>query len=255
MKFFSLLLFLITPLTYSQTIDLNNWIENKKSIDRYKHPQNEVSYIIIEDSINYRIAKQTSPTIIGDSIPFSDEFIESKIGKNYGGRIVKKVFNGYFLSYLNGEHGSDFYFISNDGKKSYEIESIRHAKYFFELDGELFVSCGLSHLALSRGSIYKLKFKRKWKATYVENLEAAPEILFKHLQNTYIITHEKMLTINQDTSLNTILTFPFNIGIFYPTSSVIIKNDLYIVMRSGVLKVKNFSYKPTFHWLEEKNTH
>lgn len=253
MKLFSLLLFLVSTLTYSQSIDLNKWVENKKAIDRYKHPQNNISYIIIEDSLNYRIAKQTSPTRIGDSIPFSDEFIESKIGKNYGGRIVKKVFNGYFLSYLNGEHGSNFYFISNDGKKAYEIESIRHAKYFFELEGELFVACGLSHLASSRGSIYTLKFKRKWKANYVENLEADPEIVFKHFQKTYIITFEKMLSVNQDASLKTILIFPFNIGIFYPTSSVIIKNDLYIAMRSGVLKVKNFSYKPTFHWLEEKN--
>ncbi len=252
MKFLSLILFLASTITYSQTIDLNNWVENKKLIDKYKHPQNEISYVIIKDSLNYVISKQTSPTTIGDSIPFSDEFIENKIGENYGGRIVKKVFNGYFLSYLNGEHGSDFYFISNDGKKAYEIESIRHAKYFFEVEGNLFVACGFSHLASSRGSIYSLKFKKKWKATYVENLEASPKIVFKHLQSTYILTHEKMFRVNQDASFNAVLTFPFNIGIFYPTSSVIIKNDLYIAMRSGVLKVKSFSYKPTFHWLEEK---
>lgn len=251
MKYFSLLLILTSTLIYSQNIDLKNWVENKKKIDKYKHPQNEISYIIIEDSINYRITKQTSPTIIGDSIPFSNEFIESKIGKNYGGRIVKKVFNGYFLSYLNGEHGSGFYFISNDGKKAYEMELIRHAKYFFDLEDELFVACGLSHLASSRGSIYKLKFKRKWKATYVENLEADPKIVFKHLKNTYIITYEKMLRVNKGASLTTVLTFPFNIGVFYPTSSVIIDKDLYIAMRSGILKVKNYNYKPTFHWLEE----
>mgnify|MGYP000950037183 CR=1 FL=1 len=252
MKFFSLILFLASTITYSQTIDLSNWVDNKKSIDKYKHPQNEISYIIIKDSLNYIISKQTSPTIIGDSIPFSEEFIESKIGKNYGGRIVKKVFNGYFLSYLNGEHGSAFYFISSDGNKVYEIESIRHAKYFFELEGKLFVACGLSHLASSWGSIYSLNFKRKWKAAYIENLEADPKIVFKNFQNTYIVTYEKMFRVNQDASLNTVLTFPFNLGIFYPTSSAIIKNDLYIAMRSGVLKVKNFNYKPTFHWLEEK---
>ena len=59
MKFFSLILFLASTLTYSQTIDLGNWVESKKSIDRYKHPQNDISYIIIEDSLNYRISKQT----------------------------------------------------------------------------------------------------------------------------------------------------------------------------------------------------
>ena len=90
----------------------------------------------------------------------------------------------------------------------------------------MFVACGFSHLASSRGSIYSLKFKKKWKATYVENLEASPKIVFKHLQSTYILTHEKMFRVNQDASFNAVLTFPFNIGIFYPTSSVIIKNDL-----------------------------
>ncbi len=252
MKYFSLFIFLASTLTYSQTIDLNNWVENKKSIDRYKHPQNEISYTIVKDSIDYKIEEQTSSNIISDSVPFSDEFIESKIGKNYGGRMVKKVFNGYFLSYLNGEHGSDFYFISNDGKKAYEIESIRHAKYFFELDGNLFVACGLSHLALSRGFIYSLKFKRKWKATYVENLEVDPKIVFKHIEKIYIITSEKMFRVSPDASLKMVLTFPFNLGIFYPTASVIIKNDLYIAMRSGLLKVKNFENNPTYHWLKEK---
>lgn len=52
MKIFCLLLFLASTLSYSQTIDLNNWVEIQKSIDRYKHPQNETSYIIIKDSVN-----------------------------------------------------------------------------------------------------------------------------------------------------------------------------------------------------------
>lgn len=116
----------------------------------------------------------------------------------------------------------------------------------------MYVACGLSHLAFSRGSIYKLTFKRKWKATYVENLEASPEVVFKHNENNYIITSEKLIRINENASLKTIINFPFTLGIFYPTSAVIIKNDLYIAMHSGVLKVKNFNLKPTFHWLEEK---
>lgn len=248
----SILIFFIPFFIFSQSINLDNWIEIKKGIDKYKHPQNEISYIITKDSVNYRIKKQTSSTIIGDTIPFSDEFIESKVGENYGGRIVKKVFNGYFLSYLNGEHGTAFYFISNDGKKAYEIESIRHAKYFFELQGDLFVACGLSHLVSSRGSIYKLNFKRKWTANYTGNLGADPENIINNGDKVYIITSQNVITFNKESNLKKIVTFPFTIGIFYPTSSVIIKNDLYIAMRSGILLIKNFEYKPTFHWLEEK---
>ena len=62
-----------------------------------------------------------------------------------------------------------------------------------------------------------------------------------------------MLRVNEGASLTTVLTFPFNIGVFHPTSSVIINKDLYIALRSGILKVKNYNYKPTFHWLEEIN--
>ena len=87
---------------------------------------------------------------------------------------------------------------------------------------------------------------------YLKNLQADPLNIIQNNKNIYIISSENLLKFKPDDELNTVLTFPFNLGIFYPTSSVIIKNDLYIAMRSGVLKVKNFSYKPTFHWLEEK---
>lgn len=70
MKFFSLILFLISTQTFSQTIDLNNWVESKKPIDRYKHPQNKISYVIIKDSTNYRIEKLTTHMKRGDSIIF-----------------------------------------------------------------------------------------------------------------------------------------------------------------------------------------
>lgn len=253
MRFITLLFIILIPqLLFSQSIDLDNWIEVKKGINKYKLPTNETSYIIAKDSSNYKIEKRTSFIEKGDTIPFTDEFIENKIGKNYGGRIIHKVFNGYLISYYNGEFGGSLYFISNNGEKYYQIQHMSRIKFFFEINNNLYAADGLSHLGGSRGSILKLHFKRKWRITYHEDLKADALDILKHNNNIYIVTRDNLLQFSPDATLKTILSFPFSIGIFYPTSSVIIKNDLYIAMRSGALQIKNFENKATFHWLEEK---
>lgn len=250
MKFFSLILFLASTLTYSQSIDLNKWVEKPFPL----HTELDLpNYYIAKDKNDDSFKIQTIPVLL-DAIPTSTihTLIEKKFGINNGKRTIKKVFNGYLISYADGEFGGNLYFISDGNKKSYLIAERTRIKFFIETDNELFAFGGLANLGTSRGSAYKLNYKRKWKLEYLKNLQADPLNIIQNNKNIYIISSENLLKFKPDDKLNTVLTFPFNLGIFYPTSSVIIKNDLYIAMRSGVLKVKNFSYKPTFHWLEEK---
>lgn len=112
---FSFLIFL--PL-FSQSIDFSNFVEIKSNNTKYKQPNSNNTYYLEKDSLNnYFVSKEKSKRTSIDSIPFSEEHLRKKIGENHGFRTIKKVFNGYLISYKNGEFGGNLYFISNNGKK------------------------------------------------------------------------------------------------------------------------------------------
>ena len=246
---FSFLIFL--PL-FSQSIDFSNFVEIKSNSSKYKQPNSNNTYYLEKDSLNnYLVSKEKSKRTSIDSIPFSEEHLRKKIGENYGFRTIKKVFNGYLISYNNGEFGGNLYFISNNGKKAYLVERITRIVDFIEINNSLFATSGLAHLASSRGSLYELVFDKKWRTNYKENFKSYPYLYLKNKSETYIITSNNLYKIHSNFSLQNILTLPFSLDIFYPNSSVIITKDLYIAMRSSILQIKNFETNPTFHWYEE----
>nr|WP_298001232.1 hypothetical protein [uncultured Flavobacterium sp.] len=236
MKYFYLLLIVFSNLTHSQSIDLSNWNENKSLINRCKTPSAENYYIIVKDSANYRITKRR---------PGYDAIYEA-LKEN---RTIKKVFNGHLISSYSeiGNYGNLTFLSDNANNKKqdyYVVGNKTNIEFFIEIDENLF--------AIGRNLSYKLEFKKKWELQYIEDLQVSPRYIMIHNNKIYAITNDNLYQFNSDANLKYITTFPFSLISFYPFSAVIIENDLYIAMRSGVLRITNFENKPTFHWYEEK---
>jgi hypothetical protein len=220
--------------------------------NNWKGKNSKTHWIIEKISDSIKIRQNDYNYFKGDSLPFSQKQIAKKIKNHYSIRAVKKVNDGYIIGLNGGEFGGGLWFLSTNGKKSYEITSYIRVKDIFVCNNKLYVIRGLAHLGSSYGSIFELKKEKKWKVSKSFKLPAAPNFVLHEEDNILILTSEHILSFDKNEKLTEILKAPFYWGMFYPSSAIVDSNDIYIAMRRGILKISDFKYNPNNEWLVKK---
>ncbi|APY07659.1 hypothetical protein BWZ20_04800 [Winogradskyella sp. J14-2] len=197
------------------------------------------SIVIKENDFNYRK---------GDSLPFSEFKVAEKLNNQYAIRAVKKVNDGYLIGINKGEFGGGLWFLSLDCKTSYEIIPYKRIHEIFEFNNKIYVLEGLSHITINNGSLLEITKNEKWEISKTFDLPDAPRFILKEKDNILIISSEHILSFNKYDKLNLILRAPFNWALLFPSSAVVIDNDIYIAMREGILKISSFKYNRKYTW-------
>jgi hypothetical protein len=236
----------------AQTSILNDWkidTLNTKNIKKANSSRNDWIFNFNKTSI--KIIKNKYRRKKGDSLPFSEKEIKLKFKNRIGDRrFVKKVRNGYLIGVNNGEFGGGLYFVSKNGKKSYTIAPYIKVRKIFKYNSNIYVSSGLAHLGGNYGKISELKIKKgKWKLINSTKLIGQPTLTFLHNDLVYIITSQYVLKLNKEMSEYVqVLKAPVYWGVLYPSSTFVSKKDLFISMRKGIMKIKNFETSPRYEW-------
>ncbi len=220
--------------------------------NHWKGKNSKTHWFIEKKSDSVKIRQNNYNYIKGDSLPFSQKQIAKKIKNHYSIRVVKKVSDGYIVGLNGGEFGGGLWFISKNGKKSYEISSYIRVRQIFEFNNKLYVIRGLAHLGSSYGSIFELKKDKKWNILKNFQLPDAPNFVIIEDDNILILTTEHLLSFDKNEKLTEILKAPFYWGMFYPSSAIVDSNNIYIAMRKGILKISEFKNNPNYEWLTKK---
>ena len=204
----------------------------------------------INDSI--KIKEDDFDYFKGDSLPFEQKEVAKKLNNQYSIRAVKKVVDGYIIGLNQGEFGGGLWFLSADGKSSYEIMPYRRIHQIFEFNDKLYVIEGLAHLGSNNGNLLELEKEGNWQVSKTYKLPGAPDFILEEKDNILIITSEYLMSFNKNKKLIEVLKAPFYWGSLYPSSAIIIDNDIYIAMRKGILKISEFKYNPSYKWFVKK---
>lgn len=243
-----------TFIMYGQNYTLENFetdsIPTRKNLWKANSSKKDWTIDIINDSI--KIKKNDYNYFKGDSLPFDRKEIAKKLNGQYSIRAVKKVENGYIIGLNNGEFGGGLWFLSENGKSSYEIMKYRRIHQIFEFNEKLYVIEGLAHMGFSNGNLLELDKDENWRVSKTYELPAAPSFIVKEKDNILIVTSEYLMSFNKHEKLIEVLKAPFNWGLLFPSSAVIIDNDIYIAMRKGILKISKFKYIPKYEWFVKK---
>jgi len=220
--------------------------------NHWKGKNSKAHWIIEKKSDSIKIRQNYYNYFKGDSLPFGQKQIAKKIKNHYSIRAVKKVNDGYIVGLNGGEFGGGLWFLSTNGKRSYEITPYIRVKDIFIYNNKLYVTRGLAHLGSSYGSIFELKKEKKWEVSKSFKLPGAPIFVLQEKNNILILTSEHLLSFDKNEKLTKILKAPFYWGMFYPSSAIIDSNNIYIAMRKGILKISEFKNNPNYEWLVKK---
>ena len=96
------------------------------------------------------------------------------------------------------------------------------------------------------------KEDKLWRHKSITRLVEAPALIADYGKEKIIITSQYILKFGQDFKITEILKSPMYWGMLYPSSIIVDKNDVYLAMRKGVLKIKAFNTLPEYEWYVPK---
>ncbi len=249
-------IFLLQNTILAQTIDLSDFVVDSIQLNKSIYPSGNIrkSWQLYDENESIKVKELKQWMSQGDSLPYSKDFLSKKFDLTNGKRTIKKVDNGYLITYNHGEFRSALYYLSFDGQQSYNITpaDIR-INDFFEFNSKLYAIEGISHLGMEHGSLIEFYMdKNVWNYKLILNFDEEPEKVFQRGEETFIITTNYILKLEPDFTLTNVIKSPFQWGIFRPNSAFIIKKNLYIGMNGGILKIENFEKKPRYIWYKHK---
>lgn len=251
---FNLIFLFFSVLMFGQNYRLEDFkidsIPTRENLWKANHSNENWVIERIKDSIN--IYKNNHNYFKGDSLPFSQKHIAKKLKIPHSIRAVKKVNDGYLIGANGGEFGGGIWFLSTNGKSAYEIARYFRVHDIFEFNDKIYVIRGLAHLGSSYGSLFEISKDKKWHVSKAYQLPDAPSFIIKEKENILIFTSEHLISFNDNERLIKVLKAPFYWGMLYPSSAIIVDNDLYIAMRKGILKISHFKYNPKYKWYVKK---
>lgn len=246
------LLCLSSQLAWAQAEKLSTWKEDEVPVGNKVHYVTFTSkHWVIEkvgpDIMVSRNKYRRGPT--GDSLTVPPECLDPRLSWGWA-KSVKKVAGGFLVGLNGGEGGGGLWFVSNDAGVQYPIESSRRIQRIFEFQSRLYAIHGLAHMTADYGGILELTRNAagQWESNPLMDLAEAPTVTVVAADRVYILTTEHLGILNSDRTLTTVLRGPFRWAYLYPSSMVVATPDLYIGMRWGVLKIKNFESKPEYAW-------
>lgn len=250
-----ILIFLFsTVLIFGQDYGLEDFetdsIPTRENLWKANHSKEH--WVITKTNESIKIKPNDFNYFKGDSLPFGQKEVAKKLNNQYSIRAVKKVQDGYIIGLNKGEFGGGLWFLSADGKSSYEIIPYRRIHQIFEFNNKLFVIEGLAHLGSNNGNLLELRKEGNWQVSQTYKLPGAPRFIIEEKDNILIVTSEYLMSFNKYKKLNQVLKAPFYWGSLYPSSAIIVDNDIYIAMRKGILKISKFKYNPNYEWFVKK---
>jgi len=243
-----------TFIMFGQNYTLENFETDSIPIreNLWKANRSKDSWIINKTNDSIKIKRNDFNYFKGDSLPFGQKEVAKKLDNQYSIRAVKKVEDGYIIGLNNGEFGGGLWFLSANGKSSYEIMPYRRIHQIFEFNAKLYVIEGLAHMGSNNGNLLELKKEGNWQVSQTYKLPGAPRFIITEKDNILIVTSEYLMSFNKYEKLIEVLKAPFYWGSLYPSSAIIIDNDIYIAMRKGILKISKFKYSPNYEWFVKK---
>jgi hypothetical protein len=252
----TMFLLILCHLSKAQELpDLTNWKLEAVPIgdSLYTANQSPNNWIFIKKNGKWQIEQNTYKGEKGDLFPFTTSFIDKNLKEIKGNRFVKKIADGFLVGLNKGEFGGGLYFIENDGLAGYEIANFLNIQSIFEYDSKYFSIEGLAHLGGQRGQIIEIfKEDKLWKHKTITRLVEAPALIADYNKEKIIVTSQYILKFGPDIKVTEILKSPLYWGMLYPSSIIVDKNDVYLAMRKGVLKIKAFDTLPEYEWYVPK---
>jgi hypothetical protein len=236
---------------FAQVPDLTNWKIDTLPVGNriYQANHSQENWIFSKLENSWKIVTNNFNREKGDSFPFTPDFIAKNLKEIKGYRYVKKTPDGFLVGLNKGEFGGGLYFIKPDGLDGYEMASHLNIQNIFEYQMRYFAIEGLAHLGGQRGQIIEIfKVDTVWKYKKLTSLIEAPALMTDLNNEKIIITSQYILKFGADLKVTQILMSPIYWGMLYPSSILINKNDIYLAMRQGVLKIKKFDSKPEYEW-------
>lgn len=235
----------------AQAPDLTNWKIDTLPTGNRIYPANhsQDNWIFSNKGEKWKIVKNDFRREKGDSLPFTPDFIDKNLKEIKGNRFVKQTPGGYLVGLNKGEFGGGLYFIKTDGLDGYEMAGYLNIRSIFEYNSKYFAIEGLAHLGGQRGQIIEIyKEDTVWKYKSLTKLIEAPALITDYYNDKIIVTSQYILKFGEDFKVSEVLKSPIYWGMLYPSSILIDKNDLYLAMRHGVLKIKTFDSTPEYEW-------
>jgi hypothetical protein len=248
-------LILLVQAVYSQKPNLKDWklnaLPTENKLEALNHSNNDWKFIIIDKEA--KIVKNSYDYFKGDKLPFSKEFMLTKLSKLHQIRSAKKIDNGYIVGINNGEFGGSLWFVSTDGLTSYQLSNRLNIVEIFEYQSRLFAIEGLSHMGFARGTLIEIYLDSIWKFKVVKKLPNSPITIDRYKDHFVIVGNENIFKIDKDLNITYVLRSPFYWGVLYPSSIVFHKKNAFIAMRAGILKIQDFEAAPKYEWYVPKN--
>lgn len=256
-KIFTTTFFLILYcLSQAQQIpDLTNWRLDTLPIGDKIYAANlsHNNYIFIKKNNKWQIEQNSFTKEKGDNFPFTADFIDRNMKEIKGSRFVKKTPDGFLVGLNKGEFGGGLYFIKTDGKDGYQMANFLNIHSIFEYNSKYFSIEGLAHLGGQRGQIIEIfKEDELWKYKSLTKLIEVPDLVADYNNGKIIVTSQYILRFGQDLKVTEILKSPVYWGMLYPSSILIDRDDIYLAMRQGILKIKAFNTLPEYEWYVPK---
>lgn len=245
---------LASILMFGQSYNLKDFeIDSLPTIkNQWKSHNSKQHWSISKTNDSIKISNYDFNYFKGDKLPFNNREIAKKFNFQSTIRSIKKVENGFIIGLNGGEFGGGLWFLSKDGESAYEIAPYKRIRQIFEFNNKTYVLEGLAHMGGNYGSLLEIKKEQKWKIHKTFNLPDAPNFAIFKNDLVLIITSEHIMTFNEFDRLIKTVKAPFYWGSFYPSSAITDKNDIFIAMRKGILKISSFEYNPEYTWFVKK---
>jgi hypothetical protein len=155
---------------------------------------------------------------------------------------IMPVNDGYLIAINSGEWGGYLEWYSKDGRRKYKISDDKVFE-FKKRGDQIFAIEGINHLGTSKGNLIEIKkINSKWVSAHIIKLPFAPFGICLNLHNNFIIgTSDNIIEVQRNKTYKVIYTQPiwntYDNTYLYPRSLFIKKNNLYVGMRKGILKL------------------
>lgn len=140
------------------------------------------------------------------------------------------------------------FFISRSGESSYKIDGFQRIEEIFDFGSKIYATSGLAHLGTNYGYILELSLDGNWGISNKVELPEEPHILIHRNNSLYIVTSQFILRVDKGMNIYKVLKSPVYWGNLYPSSAINDDKDIFIAMRKGILKIKDFETDPNYQW-------
>lgn len=160
-----------------------------------------------------------------------------------------KIQNGYIVSNNRGESGGDLYFVSLDKRESSLIAfGITASGLHNYADKIIVLNTIFSSVSSGKGEVLELYYDEKWRYRKISNLPEAP-ILSSFISDILVIVASNQIYLmDNKLGITKIIKLPISIASLYPTSICGTENEIFIGMRSGVMRVVNPKSASFIEW-------